>query len=181
MKLLKLVVCALLLAFPCSPQAYATGGQGQESLRNFVQGFYDWYVPKALSNNSGPAWNVALKAKGGYFSRELDLRLQEDSDAQAKSDGDIVGLDFDPFLNSQDPEGGYRVGVIKQKRGGYWVNIDDNLPGEKGGKVVVVAELAYKDGQWQFVNFHYPNGYDLLSVLKALRENRGGPSVSEGQ
>jgi hypothetical protein len=177
MKFISLVIFSLLFSLLCSPQAYATEDLSQKSLRNFVQGFYDWYAPKALRDNSGLAWDVAVKEKGCYFSKELALQLQEDSNAQAKAQGDIVGLDFDPFLNSQDPEGHYKVGLITQKSGGYWVDIDGDSSGNKAENVIVVAELAYKNGQWKFVNFHYPNGYNLLAVLKALRENRKKPSV----
>lgn len=42
------------------------------------QGFYDWYVPKALSSRSTPAWSTAVKGKGSCFSPELGRKLREE-------------------------------------------------------------------------------------------------------
>jgi hypothetical protein len=44
---------------------------------------------------------IVLKSKYA-FSPELASKLKEDLAAQEKSPGEIVGLDFDPFLNAQD-------------------------------------------------------------------------------
>jgi hypothetical protein len=147
----------------------------QESLRVFVQSFYDWYAPKALGSNSGPAWNNALRTKEGYFSPGLALKLRNDADAQAKAEGEIVGLDFDPFLNGQDPGEHYEVGKIVQRGESYWVDIHSVSSGKMSEKPTVIAEVVQRNDQWRFVNFHYLNGRDLLGVLKALKENREQP------
>jgi hypothetical protein len=163
----------LLLVLPYSLQAQAQGSKEvPQSLRGFVQGFYDWYVPKALSDDSNPAWNVALKTRGRCFSSELALKLREDSAAQAKAEGEIVGLDFDPFLGSQDPGKHYEVSKIAQKDESYWVDIHSVSSGKRQEKPSVIAEVVQKNGQWLFVNFHYPDGRDLLGILKSLRESR---------
>jgi len=181
MRISKTTVCwnlLLLLAIPCSVGAQAKSAQDmQKSAGEFVQQFYDWYVPKALKHNAGPASDLALKYKGRVFSPKLSLALKEDSDAQAKVKGWIVGLDFDPFLNSQDSGERYEVGKATRKGGSYWVDVYGVWSGKKSEKADVVAEVVRKNGRWFFVNFHYPNAAnprsgDLLSVLALLQEDR---------
>jgi hypothetical protein len=176
MKLFRVIFCSLLLTLPCSLGAQAKHNvPGAGSVRAFVQTFYEWYAPRALGDSHEPAWNIALRTKGRYFSSELALRLHEDSDAQGKAEGEIVGLDFDPFLNTQDPGKHYEIGDAVKKGDSYWVQIRDASRG-KTRKADVVAELE-KKGQWHFVNFHYPNGQDLLGVLKELKNVRAGGRV----
>ena len=176
----KTIVCLSVFEFAaaCGPLQAQSGSphDRQESCRNFVQGFYDWYVPKALGENEGPAWAFALKNKRSVFSPELYRLLREDSAAQAKA-GEIVGLDFDPFLNSQDPEERYVVGNVTPKGDRYLVELRGISSGKKSEKPAVVAELTQNDGRWLFVNFHYgetkyPEDENLVSVLKNLRASR---------
>lgn len=176
MKSLRAIFYCLLLAMPLSLLARTSGDRDTpEVLRKFVQSFYDWYVPKALGRNSGPAWNIALKARVSDFSPELALRLREDSEAQAKAEGEIAGLDFDPFLNSQDPRNRYKVGRITNRGENYWVDIYCVLSGKASEKPIVIAEVSRRNGQLRFVDFRYPNGQDLLGVLRSLRESREKP------
>ena len=88
----------MLVVFPSALPAQQQGDpQTSKFLHDFVQQFYRWYVPEALSDHHGPAWDLALKDKGDEFSPNLLQALKGDSDAQAKASGYIVGLDFDPF------------------------------------------------------------------------------------
>jgi hypothetical protein len=48
--------------------------------------------------------------------------------------------------------------------------------GKKHEKTDVVAVVVQKNGRWLFVNFDYPEGRDLLAVLKSLRESRQKPT-----
>lgn len=160
--------------------SFAQGTPAQDakkSCQDFVQAFYDWYVPVALKHGRARPADLALKHKGTAFSRELAQALREDSEAQAKVKGDVVGLDFDPFLNSQDPSERYVVGNITPKGDRYWVEIYSLTSGKKSAKPDVVPELMFKDGRWIFVNFHYgeselPEDENLVSTLKTLRANR---------
>ena len=174
------IVClsvALFVAASGRLQAQATRPADiQKSCRNFVDGFYLWYVPKTLTSHDGPAFTLALKEKESVFSPELFRMLQQDSDAQAKA-SEIVGLDFDPFLNSQDPEESYVVGTINVRGDRYFVDIHGKSSGRTSAKPAVVAELILRDARWLFVNFHYgvtkyQEDENLLSVLKTLRANR---------
>jgi hypothetical protein len=48
--------CLLLIVLACSLGAQDQGGASR-SARNFVQQFYAWYVPEALKEHKGPAWD----------------------------------------------------------------------------------------------------------------------------
>lgn len=169
-----LVCCSLVLISPSPLRAQDNNNQAAvESLRGFVQNFYDWYVPKALKAKApGPAWAIAVKDKKSAFTPQLSQALKDDSDAQDKSPGEIVGLDFDPFLNSQDPAHHYQVGDVVLKGETYWINIHRVSGAKKRVKPDIVAELMYKDGNCMFVNFHYKDGGNLVTILNALRAER---------
>ncbi len=170
-----MLCCPLLLALPCSLNAQEmTRQQLSNSARDFTQEFYSWYVRTAQSEHAAPAWDFVLKHRSSSFSPELRLALKEDSAAQDKSPGELVGLDFDPFLASQDPEDHYEVGKVTRKGDSYWVEVYGVRSGKRMEPAAVLAELVRKNGHWLFVNFHYPgpNGSDLLSLLKRLREER---------
>jgi hypothetical protein len=102
-----------------------------DSARDFVQQFYRWYVPVALSKHQESSWDVALRDKKMDFSPELAQALQRDSDAQAKVKDDIVGLDFDPFLNTQDPCQRFELGKVTQVKTAYRVEVFDICSGKK--------------------------------------------------
>ncbi len=177
MKIIKLLFCCFLLTLPFSVQAQSgNGGNASDSVKVFVQGFYDWYVPKATSSHSALAWSTAVKEKASCFSPELGRKLREDSEAQAKDEGEIVGLDFDPFLNSQDPGRRYSVGKVIPKGGSYLVEVHRLVSGRPEEKLTATAEVTNRNGQWYFVNFFYPNGHNLLGVLKALKNDRAKPA-----
>jgi hypothetical protein len=148
-------------------------GTIQKSCQDFVQAFYDWYAPIALKEHSGPAWNLALEYKSNSFASDISRHLKKDSAAQAKNAGEIVGLDFDPFLNNQDSDERYVVGNVAVKGDSYWADVYAVRSGEKNAKPDIVAELMRKSGRWLFVNFHYgksaySNDENLVSILKAL-------------
>lgn len=179
MKILGMVACPLLLAtFLFGLQARVeskaqTKAQSSEAVKDFAQGFYSWYVPEALRTDETPAWSVALKYKRDVFSATLFRALKEDSEAQAKASGEIVGLDFDPFLNTQDPCDRYEVGTVISQGVGYRVDIYGVCSGKRDEKPDVIAEVARHDGSWVFTNFLYPTIHsDLLGTLKTLREER---------
>lgn len=175
MRIFGMVACLVPLgALLLAPQARVEGrGQAAEAVKDFAQGFYSWYVPEALKTEETPAWSVALKYKRSAFSLALFRALKEDSDAQAKASGQIVGLDFDPFLNTQDPCDRYEVGTVTPQNARYRVDIYGVCSGKRNEKPDVVAEVARRDGSWAFTNFLYPAIHrDLLGTLRTLREER---------
>ena len=150
-----------------------------ESARKFVQEFYDWYAPgvvKASERGKQFDW----RSRASDFDPALVRALKEDEEAQAKAKGDIVGIDFDPFLNSQDPCVPYKARKVVQKGDHYLVEVDLECENVAAEKPTVTAEVMAKDGHWMFVNFRYPDpkpsGTDLLSTLQALKKDREGQS-----
>jgi hypothetical protein len=183
-----IMTCSLvLLVFPLFVQAQTTPSSRDalKSVRNFVQEFYRWYVPEArdLRTNS---LQLALKDRSYAFSPELFKALKEDSDARGKASG-IVGLDFDPFLNAQDPCKRYELrGIIQEgNTGTYYVEVFGVCPVRPSslprGMPDVMAEVTRRDARWVFTNFLYPptarrfpDSGNLLGILKLLREERQG-------
>lgn len=177
MKIIKLVFCCFLLTLPFSMQAQSGNGvNASDSVKTFVQGFYDWYVPKALSSRSAPAWSTAVKEKRSYFSPELGRKLREDSETQAKDGGGDRRTRLRSLLNSQDPGRRYSVGKVVPKGDSYLVEVHRVVSGKPEEKLAATAEVTGKNGQWYFVNFIYPGGHNLLGVLKALKDDRDKPA-----
>jgi hypothetical protein len=184
MRMLGMVTCSLLLAAsPGAPRAHSgSDAKAIRTVKRFVQGFLDWYVPEALEDHKVPASDLALKHKQSAFSPALFRALKADSEAEAKdTSGFIVGLDFDPFLNAQDPCDHYKVGAVTHQRHRYLVEIHGygGCADHRGPRVI--AEVARRKGRWVFTNFHYPASGDvprpdLLSTLRLLREDRRKPS-----
>jgi hypothetical protein len=143
--------------------------------RQFVQKFYDWYVAreKALTkaNSRKDVMEVAMQEKRSCFSPELLKALQEDVAAAHKDPGEIVGLDFDPILNSQEDPGRYVVGELRAKGDHYLVDVFVVRDGKKEAKPWIIPELVSKNGQWVFTNFHYEKE-NLVSVLQQLKKDR---------
>lgn len=144
-----------------------------ESAHVFVQRFYDWYVPLAKRETKEPASNVAIRERGALFSKELLALLKEDAAAEAKANGYILGLDFDPFLNTQDASDRYDLGDITSKAGNCLVSIFGTRYGERSAHPDVIAEISCTNSRWIFINFHYPDtGENLIQILRALRHDR---------
>lgn len=149
----------------------------EQSCREFVQSFYNWYAKLARQESKESSDDRALKLKKTNFSTEIARRLKEDADASAKSRDGIVGLDFDPFLNAQDVGERYTVGKATKKGRNYLVEVYGTWNGKKGVKPDVTPELSNQGGHWIFENFHYqktdiPENENLLSVLSALKKDR---------
>ena len=168
----------VLLMLPCSVAAQSGGSKEvSKSPREFVQEFYKWYVPKALNSKITRAWDAALKYKSAAFGYELAQLLREDSAAQAKCE-ELIGIDFDPFLNTQDPTIGYEVGEIKQNDKHYQADIYSVESGKRNEKSRVSADIVENQGYWVFVNFLYSDGGDLLKILKTPRPKCEAPRSS---
>ena len=171
-RILKLWLCGIAFAIASMLPAQTKHGDSIAAVRHFAQGFYDWYTPIARSD-SGPAAETAIKRKPAMFSTQLVSALRADFAASAKAKGEIVGLDFDPFVSGQDPCERYEVGKVARDRNSYRVDVYAVCAGKRSETAHVIADLQASNGSWRFVNFHYPRSHDdLLSVLKALKKQR---------
>src|SRR3569832_1221923 len=76
------------------------------AVRNFVKGLYDWYAPMADDNFKSPAEAdpviVALKTRGSSFTGKLRKTHKAKKDTQKNTETELVRIDIDPFLRSQD-------------------------------------------------------------------------------
>lgn len=148
--------------------AAAAAGEKETSCRKVVQEFYGWYAPLAVKDNGAtPAWMIAVRKKPSLFSKTLADALRKDSAAQERSQ-EIVGLDFDPFLNSQDPDTDYAAQYAEVKDGKCRVHVGRS---QAQAKPHVIAELRGSPGKWVFADFYYPDagkagGLALLGILK---------------
>lgn len=149
----------------------------QESLscQRFAQQFYDWYVPFTQKDLPIPAFDVALQRKPTMFSPDVLHALRVDSEAQARAK-ELVGIDFDPFLGSQDPADHYEARHATVKGETCSVEVWRDSPTDTAAKMdkpEAVAELKQQNQNWQFVNFTYAaGGPDLLHLLADLRKQR---------
>jgi hypothetical protein len=129
MKLSRTFIALILFSFgvgALQAQTPTTPSQPQDC-GHFVQQFYDWYAAKENAlmkrNSLESALEVALREKRSSFSPELVKGLKEDLAASKKSREEIVGLDFDPFLNAQDVAERYLVAKITPKGDHYLVEV----------------------------------------------------------
>jgi hypothetical protein len=107
---IRLLSCAIVLVgctISCATLKQRSNSDS-DAVRQFTERFYAWYVPAAARAER----NMLLDAKEmrSAISPEHLRALREDFEAQAQDiTGNIVGLDFDPFLASQDPCARYEV------------------------------------------------------------------------
>lgn len=167
-KSLFLVFILFLLA--CSKPPVVT--DIQRSCLYFVQQFYDWYVPIAYNAyESGiVAADIAMDKKSNVFGRELLELLRKERLIRERSTETIEGLDFDPFLSTQDPWPKYIVDGVVQEGGRYFVYIYGVEKSKKSKHPNVIVELELSNDKWTFVNFHYgKNASSDDNLLRILR------------
>ncbi len=144
----------------------------QESVRKFAQEFYDWYGIVSHKNSTLAPDQRAIKEKPHMFSAKLIASLKEDYEASSKHPEEIVGLDWDPFLCSQELDDRYEGGDIKKQGKNYLVTVYGVSGGKRNPEPNVIAEVAKRGNHWIFVNFHSPHGGDMLNDLKELKQSR---------
>jgi len=168
----------LALVSPSVLAAQARIPEGQNKTpKEFIEGFYQWYVPLSFKENATTASDAALKLKRQAFSRQLFSLLRQDSTAQAAC-GELIGLDFDPFLNTQEPSERYEVGPVAKTGETYRADVYRVERGQRSEKPDVTVEVAQRNGRWVFVDFDYPDGQSLVSVLRSPRPKCTVPRAS---
>ena len=158
----------LLVAIP----SFSFAESHPDSPKEFVQAFYDWYLPLAAKGRGVPGSNYVFQHRQSSFSPQLIHALKEDSASQAKSPDEIVGLDGDAFLMSQDFADQYLVSDVTQKGDSFLVSLYGIQSGVKNEHPDVIAEIRLEKNHWVFVNFYDSDGANLLSILKELKASR---------
>lgn len=172
---------ALFIALNSSVPATAQSVQNkmESSCRKFTQEFYDWYAP--LVQDISPASVSVAQRKirereTEVLSPRLFRALRADNEAQERAKGELVGLDFDPFVGSQDPAEHYEIRKTHLHGNRCSVEIWRSSPNDtaaKSDKPDGVAQLINEASRWRFVNFQYPQlNSDLLSTLAELAKER---------
>src|SRR5579863_5501786 len=122
----------------------------EQTCQAFVQKFYDGYWNQYLPRIKDPKFSLpgteaVLRAKPPVLSPELIDLIQKD-EKQSQKSGEVGNLDFDPFLNGQDPSGRYTVTKVVVAGGVCKATIT---------RAHTVADLKPFGASWIFVNFHY--------------------------
>lgn len=172
----KKIVLFILLAISTLSPSLAQALDTHEVL-GFVKDFYQTYNRDRSPSNQAPTFRYIFSLKKKSFSEELIKAIEEDLQAQDKASGKSVGLDFDPFIHSQDPGASYKVGQVEERSGTFKVAIHEVREGKISKKPNVWARLTRENNHWVFSNFHYdakemPEQENLLSVLKILKTER---------
>jgi len=159
------LLTALLLMSGCS--APSRSHPALEATREF----YAWYVPIANDlKYPGPSAGAVLKERPQSLTSELASALREDLDAQAKAH-EIVGLDFEPFLGTQDPCEKYDYTLVKATDLSALVRIATAKDHDCSVGPDSMVEWTLREGRWRIANIRYEHG-DLLAELRTLREDR---------
>lgn len=170
----------IMLGMIMFSNAYAQSSNDKESVRVFVQKFYDQYNRFYNDDNFGrkyhdDVFSYTIKKSPNYFDKHLLDEYAVYDKAMPKQADEIVGLDFDPIMAAQDNGFEYYVGNINQKGQNLFADVHCGQKGEGKASalketVCVIAEVAKENGQWKFVNFYYPppdgNGTNLLGLFK---------------
>jgi hypothetical protein len=130
------------------------------AVRQFVQGFFDWYTPIAVSDTGqGPQWWSVLTQADRYLDRALATALRGDSIARLASPERQTReiLNFDPFLNSQDPCGPNEV--MEVIRVGSVFRVPIRSCGARRANMTV--EVRAVDGRFRISTVIYNSGRDL--------------------
>jgi hypothetical protein len=139
------------------PMEVHVAGVEERSCQAFVQKFYDWYWNQFADKVDDPKFDSkklhsyydALRLNPPVLSQELTKLIEKDVAASKAAGGDIVNLDFDPFLNSNGPDGVYAVKSVGIVKGLCRAAI------EGGHGTHMVTELRRNGPAWIFVNFRY--------------------------
>jgi hypothetical protein len=171
-------VILIALSFPigvrAQPRGHGNAPSNKSSLsakdtavqaHEFVQKFYNWYVPFSAHSKT-LACKEVLNAHPEYFSKALYPMLKKNIADMERTHG--LGLGFDPFLNSQDPSSKYVVGPADGTDEGYAMKVYSAQDGRKQSEPDVIAVVENQHNSWVLTNFHYPNqGTSLRQLLRA--------------
>ena len=144
-----------------------------DQAKDFVKKFYEVYLKQ-----KGDLLTASLRNQKSSLSPELYALLREDVQANQKAKGEIVGLDFDPFLAGNDPGDIYKTNQIQTKPQSWWVQVLGFYKGQNTPCCEAWVEVVSEKGNLQISNIHYPEwgsipeNENLKSMLKSLAKER---------
>ena len=143
-----------------------------QTARAAVARFYAWYVPAAAK--AAAVDMRALHDPRWHFSPALVAALREDSIASVRSPNEVVGLDMDPFVNSQDPCDRYAPTAVRRAGANFLVDVRGSGGCSSHAGPDVTVRVAFQGTTPVFVDFLYPKpaNDDLLHLLAQLAAGR---------
>jgi len=147
----------------------------QRDAMRYVEGFLERYLgqfDEAVEHPEG--WNP-LTALRDDLSPALMRALQVDREASAANDEEMVGLDFDPFINAQDVCERMESRAAAQQDTSMYVAVYDGC--DWGLPLVpdVIYVLQRRGNRWIIADIRYAGGQSLLEVLAYYAEQRKQP------
>lgn len=106
---------------------------------------------------------------------KLAAALKADRDAAANSPDEIVGLDFDPFVNAQDFCAPYQARGAAPFQGRLDVVVYNGCGWGHPFVPDMIYALERRGGRWVLADIRYPGGSTLLQVLAHYAEQRKSP------
>jgi hypothetical protein len=173
-------VAAALLFGACAPASDRVGDAARatnsvdaaapsdSSAVAFASAFYAAYVPRGNAGGLA-AVDSLIAERPELFAPPLLRALAQDAAARQAARGEIVGLDFDPFLDSQDPCERYEVS--KGTRVGATVHVDVHAvcQGQRSVAPTVIAVVESGGSGPMLADVMYPvPGTSLIQVLRQL-------------
>ena len=171
----KALFCSLLV-FVISPVYAGNYNDLAKQCFKVVQDFYDWYAPRSTTKEFATVKTV-LRERKQLFSQKLIDSLMEDASVQEAAPDEITGLDFDPFLYSQDPDPKYVVRKVTRSKNKCLVEVSPESTDKSIAIPVVTAELIVNGNSTKFTNFYYGTSKNktegnLLGILANYSKER---------
>lgn len=165
-------VALVLLSVACESPARSERDAPDELAR----AFYRWHTTPADRGGSGFAVDRTIGRFRTAFTPELRSALDEDLVASRASPGNVVGLDGDPFTDSQDPCERYLPQAAVVTGDSATVTImevcEPGAPGRSSVRVILVR----RDDSWHLADFVARDGRTLTDQLRQLRLARLAPA-----
>ena len=144
------------------------------SAATFVASFYSWFATPRTAGGGDLTFIRVLEARESTLDAPLLAALREDR-AAARSPGELVGLEFEPFTANQDPCDAYALGEATSVGDRVRVPVFSVCNGQRLENPSVTAEVAVREGTWVLTNIVYADGDDLLSLLRRQADARARP------
>jgi hypothetical protein len=159
-------LAVIVLVSACSPRREPETPSASAAL----QSFYDAYLPVFAQGRL----RAFLDDSTTLVAPALRRALIADYQASAADSTQVVGLDFDPFLNSQDPCSVYRVGADSSAGARHLIQVRGICPGDT--TLAAVAVLEQSSHGWELVDLQYPGDTATLQgILARLARDRAQP------
>lgn len=168
---------ALLLSLTASAVSAQTSSASDASAvhleaKRFVELFIERYNGQFRETPERPAnWNPLTLVRRS-LTPDLWRALEADRAASAANDDEIVGLDFDPFTNSQDPCDTYKAGRTAERADTVMVEILGECHGQNPLFPDAVYLLVRSGREFAIADIAYGHGGSLTGVLRELAEMR---------